>query len=259
MRIAFVITRPEPFGMQLAEAIKKIGHQVECFCLPGGPQEQSHNGVAPELNTVRRSSHDFDVIQIFGDPHVIKACIGTTTPVIVTMQETPPDALLKNAGENMYYITVHESIAAQPNSCLGCIPVSGTIDSIAQQYVHAYQRVVHDTTVLEYRPWGYYVVLGEQVTFKVKKTVVYPGRRLSLQRHQRRREHWLIVQGRARVTLNEVELERVAGQSIDIPRESLHRIENIGSDDVVFIEIQTGDYFGEDDIERLEDDFGRVF
>jgi mannose-6-phosphate isomerase-like protein (cupin superfamily) len=115
-----------------------------------------------------------------------------------------------------------------------------------------------DHKELEYRPWGYYVVLGEQAAFKVKKTVVYPGRRLSLQRHQRRSEHWLIVQGRARVTLNEVELERVAGQSIDIPRESLHRIENIGNDDVVFIEIQTGDYFGEDDIERLEDDFGRI-
>lgn len=110
----------------------------------------------------------------------------------------------------------------------------------------------------ECRPWGYYVVMAEQADFKVKKTVVRPGLRLSLQRHQRRAEHWFIVQGRARVTLNEVELERVAGQSIDIPRESLHRIENIGSDDVVFIEIQTGDYFGEDDIERLEDDFGRV-
>lgn len=110
----------------------------------------------------------------------------------------------------------------------------------------------------ECRPWGYYVVMAEQADFKVKKTVVHPGRRLSLQRHQRRAEHWYIVQGRARVTLNEVELERVAGQSIDIPRESLHRIENIGSDDVVFIEIQTGDYFGEDDIERLEDDFGRI-
>jgi mannose-6-phosphate isomerase-like protein (cupin superfamily) len=115
-----------------------------------------------------------------------------------------------------------------------------------------------DNKEQEYRPWGYYVVMSEQSDFKVKKTVVHPGRRLSLQRHQRRAEHWYIVQGHARVTLNELKLERVAGQSIDIPRESLHRIENIGSADVVFIEIQTGDYFGEDDIERLEDDFGRV-
>jgi mannose-6-phosphate isomerase len=110
----------------------------------------------------------------------------------------------------------------------------------------------------EYRPWGYYVVMAEQAGFKVKKTVVRPGLRLSLQRHQHRSEHWYIVQGRARVTLNELKLERVAGESIDIPRKSLHRIENIGSDNVVFIEIQTGDYFGEDDIERIEDDFGRI-
>ncbi len=111
---------------------------------------------------------------------------------------------------------------------------------------------------LEYRPWGYYIVLAEQAAFKVKRTVVYPGLRLSLQRHQHRSEHWYIVQGRALVTLNERQLELGPGQSIDIPCENLHRIENSGSDDVVFIEIQTGDYFGEDDIERLEDDFGRA-
>jgi mannose-6-phosphate isomerase len=110
----------------------------------------------------------------------------------------------------------------------------------------------------ECRPWGYFVVMAEQADFKVKKTVVSPGRRLSLQRHQRRGEHWFIVQGHALVTLCERTLELTAGQSIDIPRESLHRIENIGSDDMVFIEIQTGDYFGEDDIVRLEDDFGRI-
>ena len=115
-----------------------------------------------------------------------------------------------------------------------------------------------DNKELEYRPWGYYVVLAEQASFKVKKTVVYPGHRLSLQRHQHRGEHWYIVQGRARVTLNERQFELIPGQSIDIPRENLHRIENSGSDDVVFIEVQTGDYFGEDDIERLEDDFGRA-
>ncbi len=115
-----------------------------------------------------------------------------------------------------------------------------------------------DNKELEYRPWGYYVVLAGQASFKVKKTVVYPGHRLNLQRHQHRGEHWYIVQGRAQVTLNERQLELIPGQSIDIPRKNLHRIKNSGSDDMVFIEVQTGDYFGEDDIERLEDDFGRA-
>lgn len=111
---------------------------------------------------------------------------------------------------------------------------------------------------MEHRPWGYYVVLTEQGSFKVKKSVIRPGLRLSLQRHRHRREHWFIVQGKARVRLNEKQLELSVGQSIDIPRANLHRIENIGSEDLVFVEVQTGDYFGEDDIVRLEDDFGRA-
>jgi mannose-6-phosphate isomerase-like protein (cupin superfamily) len=115
-----------------------------------------------------------------------------------------------------------------------------------------------DKQELEYRPWGYYIVLARQSVFKVKRTVVHPGLRLSLQRHHHRAEHWYIVQGRARVTLGERTFELVPGQSIDIPCENLHRIENCGAEDVIFIEIQTGDYFGEDDIERLEDDCGRA-
>ncbi len=98
----------------------------------------------------------------------------------------------------------------------------------------------------------------EHIKLKVKKTIVHTGCRLSLQRHQHRREHWYIVQGQAKVTLNERQVELVPGQSIDIPCENIHRIENSGSEDLIFIEIQTGDYFGEDDIERLEDDFGRA-
>jgi len=115
-----------------------------------------------------------------------------------------------------------------------------------------------DNEKLEYRPWGYYIVLAEESAFKVKKTVVLPGRRLSLQRHRLRSEHWYLVQGSALATIEKNRLELVPGQSLDIPRGSLHRIENTGDDDVIIIEIQTGDYFGEDDIQRLEDDFGRA-
>ena len=115
-----------------------------------------------------------------------------------------------------------------------------------------------DNKELDYRPWGYYIVLVEEPVFKVKEIVVHPGRRLSLQRHQHRSEHWYIVQGAARVTMNGSELELVSGQSVDIPHKSLHRVENRGADDLIFIEVQTGSYFGEDDIERVEDDFGRA-
>lgn len=109
----------------------------------------------------------------------------------------------------------------------------------------------------EHRPWGYFCILGNERAYKVKKIMVAPGKRLSLQRHQQRSEHWFILTGQGKITVNEQQVVLSGGQSIDIPRKALHRIENTGTEDLIFIEIQTGDYFGEDDIERLEDDFGR--
>ena len=108
------------------------------------------------------------------------------------------------------------------------------------------------------RPWGRYEILQESEAHKVKCIWVTPGKKLSYQRHQKRAEHWFIVAGSARITLNGVISELNAGQTVDIGIGDLHRIENIGSDDVVFIEVQSGSYFGEDDIERIEDDFGRT-
>ena len=107
------------------------------------------------------------------------------------------------------------------------------------------------------RPWGRYEILQESDSHKVKCIWVTPGKRLSYQRHQKRAEHWFMVAGSARVTLNGVVSELKAGQTVDIGIGDLHRIENTGSDDLVFIEVQSGSYFGEDDIERIEDDFGR--
>jgi len=110
----------------------------------------------------------------------------------------------------------------------------------------------------DHRPWGFYVVLSDEPDHKVKRIVVYPGKRLSLQRHRRRSEHWHIVNGDAIVTLNDKEIRLKKGESVDITVGAAHRIKNTGTENLVFIEIQQGDYFGEDDIERLEDDFGRV-
>ena len=109
------------------------------------------------------------------------------------------------------------------------------------------------------RPWGNYTVLDDDAPdHKVKRLVVHPGKRLSYQRHFQRAEHWFIVAGTAEVTLDGAVIELHAGDSIDIPLESAHRIANAGETDVVLIEVQHGSYFGEDDIVRLEDDFGRV-
>jgi len=107
------------------------------------------------------------------------------------------------------------------------------------------------------RPWGRYRVLEEKPNWKVKRIEVKPGQRLSYQRHFRRKEHWMVVQGEAVVTLNGREIALKPGQSVDIPVETWHRIANPGKGTLAFIEIQQGDYFGEDDIERSEDDYGR--
>lgn len=108
------------------------------------------------------------------------------------------------------------------------------------------------------RPWGHYLVLCEDTGYKVKRFIVQPGKRLSLQRHRRRSEHWQVVRGEAMVTVG-ADLVRLApGGYIDIPLETLHRVESIGKEDLVVIEVQMGEYVGEDDIERVEDDYGRA-
>jgi mannose-6-phosphate isomerase len=109
------------------------------------------------------------------------------------------------------------------------------------------------------RPWGNYTVLDDDAPdHKVKRLVVHPGKRLSYQRHAQRSEHWFIVAGTAQVTIDGVVTEVGPGESIDIPLKGAHRVANAGDTDVVLIEVQHGTYFGEDDIERLEDDYGRV-
>lgn len=108
-----------------------------------------------------------------------------------------------------------------------------------------------------HRPWGFFENLSDTDNHKVKRITVYPGKRLSLQSHDLREEHWFIVAGDALFTCNGRVEKLKRGQSVDISRCESHRIENVGTGDLVFIEIQTGDYFGEDDIKRLEDDFGR--
>jgi len=108
------------------------------------------------------------------------------------------------------------------------------------------------------RPWGTYEVLDEGELFKVKRIEVLPGKRLSYQKHAKRAEHWFVVSGIAKVTLDDEEIRVSAGHAIDIPIGLAHRVENDMTETLVFIEVQRGTYLGEDDIVRLHDDFGRV-
>lgn len=107
------------------------------------------------------------------------------------------------------------------------------------------------------RPWGSYDVLDDRDDHKVKRLVVSPGKRLSYQRHAKRAEHWFVVSGKGVVTLDDAVREVGPGDAVDVGLGVAHRIQNPGDVDLVFIEVQLGSYFGEDDIERIEDDFGR--
>lgn len=106
-------------------------------------------------------------------------------------------------------------------------------------------------------PWGRWEVLLDEPSYKVKRITVNSGHRLSYQKHFKRKEHWFLVQGTAIVTLNGQQVSVKAGEHIDVDYEVAHRIANQGTEPVVFIEVQQGSYFGEDDIIRLEDDYGR--
>jgi len=110
----------------------------------------------------------------------------------------------------------------------------------------------------ERRPWGEFVILDDGPAAKVKRITVEPGQRLSYQSHDKRSEHWIVVEGTAIVTLDDVDHSVAAGGTIEIPVHTKHRVRNAGTTPVVFIEVQTGTYFGEDDIVRYEDDYGRA-
>jgi mannose-6-phosphate isomerase len=111
--------------------------------------------------------------------------------------------------------------------------------------------------IYDERPWGSFTVLEDAPGHKVKRLVVTPGKRLSYQTHAPRAEHWFVVHGTGAVTLDGEDVHVQPGSAVDIAVGVAHRVENTGTDDLVFIEVQHGDYFGEDDIVRLEDDFGR--
>ncbi len=108
-----------------------------------------------------------------------------------------------------------------------------------------------------HRPWGSYTVLEDSERYKMKRIVVKPGKRLSLQKHYHRSEHWVVVSGSAVVTKGDEEIFLKTNESIYIPMGIIHRLENSGKIDLVVLEIQVGEYLAEDDIVRIEDDFKR--
>jgi mannose-6-phosphate isomerase len=125
-----------------------------------------------------------------------------------------------------------------------------------QEYLERPVRL--DALESEQRPWGSWHVIDVGPGYKIKRIHVNPGSRLSLQTHQYRSEHWVVVFGIATAHIDDQVLSAGPGDSLDVPRGAKHRLANEGSEELVIVEVQHGAYTGEDDIVRLEDDFGRL-
>ena len=157
-------------------------------------------------------------------------------------------------------------------ACVGVedVAVVATVDALLVTKRSAAQDVKHIVEELEkrgrdlhvthrrvFRPWGSYDSVDAGPGFQVKRIVVNPGAKLSLQKHARRAEHWVVVKGVAKVTCDENIFTLNANQSTFIPLGAKHRLENPGTEPLYLIEVQSGDYLGEDDIVRFEDSYGR--
>ncbi len=171
------------------------------------------------------------------DSHLPKlvATVGVHDLVIVDT----PDALL----------VAHKSVAQK---------VKHVVDALKERKheTNGYQATLLPAAV--HRPWGTYATLKEEAGYKVKRITVRPGQSLSLQYHHQRAEHWVVVQGTAIVQVGDVEYKTLPGEYRYIPLKEKHRLTNIGSDELVLIEVQWGAYLGEDDIVRLADTYGRA-
>ncbi len=267
----------------LTEGLVRRGVEVTLFATRDSETKGRLVGVCPHgyeedrtiLPTVWESLHiselierseEFDLIHNHLDYVPLTYLKVTSTPMITTIHGAlSPEVLpvyrkynglafyvatgaAQRHPELDYIATIHQALDEEAFSA----------DRMVLDYLRVYEKILSQRHRDDHRPWGYYLVLEEKLDHKVKKIVVYPGQRLSLQRHRHRSEHWYIIQGRAEITRNDETFIVASGQAIDIPQGAWHRVRNPDTGNMAFIEVQTGDYFGEDDIERAEDDYGRV-
>ncbi|MBT5110521.1 MAG: mannose-1-phosphate guanylyltransferase/mannose-6-phosphate isomerase [Rhodospirillaceae bacterium] len=153
--------------------------------------------------------------------------------------------------EDMVVVSTADALVIAPRS-----RASDVKDIVERLKVADRKEAIHHQRV--FRPWGNYNDIDEEARFRVKRIVVKPGGKLSLQKHQHRSEHWVVVQGKATVTRGEEESVLTENQSTYIPKGVVHRLENVEAEPLHLIEVQVGDYVGEDDIVRLDDTYGRA-
>ena len=159
--------------------------------------------------------------------------------------------IVTNGIENMVVVETPDTVFVSD------IEKSQGVKSIVQE-LKALGRKEYLAHTTVYRPWGYYINLEEKTNTKIKRIVVYPGSKLSLQMHYHRNEHWVVVKGTAKITSGEKTFFLKENESFYIPQTTPHRLENPGKIPLHIIEVQMGSYLEEDDIVRFDDDFGRI-
>ncbi len=255
MRIAFLLSK-HSIWKELSLGIKDRDRDKEVVAYELGDSEGLKSYVAI-TRFFSDEAEGFDLVHNCLGARALMFSRFVSTPVLTTIEKNPSEEesmLYRSLGG--YYVVISEDLTVKGLDCTVIKP--GQADMVGS-YIRLYERIVSANAREDHRPWGYYEVLSDDKNdHKVKRITVWPRKRLSLQLHKRRREHWVIVTGMARVTLDRDTLDLGPSQSVDIPIGTAHRIENIGNIPLVFIEVQLGDYFGEDDIIRLEDDYGRV-
>jgi len=190
-------------------------------------EKDINNNFSPDKNTTLYNTKNSCIINKTNNKIVVS---DINNALIVATQDVTMFANLDNA--NIKDIITHLSDLQTPEISQNCF---------------------------EHRPWGKYENILESTDFKIKKITVLPQKQLSLQLHYKRSEHWIIVSGSAEIQLGESIINLSAGQNVYIPVETKHRVKNTDiTEDLIFIEVQLGTYFGEDDIVRFEDNFGRV-
>lgn len=229
------------------------------------------------FSAVRKDSIDFAVLEKAGNVSVVPCDIGWGDIGSWTAygELLPRDADGNNVSGEVALVGTRNTIVSGSDRLVAAVGVEDmiivdTADALlvaskdaAQDVKTLFNRLKsegHETHLLHrtvHRPWGTYTVLEEGERFKIKRIEVKPGGRLSLQMHHHRSEHWVVVSGTARVVNGDKDMLLATNQSTYIPSGTMHRLENPGILRLVMIEVQTGDYLGEDDIVRVEDVYGR--
>ncbi len=255
-------------ALALAAALEARGHRCASWS-PNGPGEVA----VVELKTFAHGLTDIDLIHNHAGLWPLACLADAKLPIVTSLHAAPGPterAFVATLTPPPTFVACGVTATAMDRSALSPLRVAtelkpglaveATVAVLESLYAKTLERWrTHlANTRFDERPWGRYWVLDDQPTFKVKRITVDPGQRLSYQRHKRRAEHWLFVAGRSKVTLDGVDTELGPGQDVRIPAGTAHRIENLGSEPATFVELQRGDYFGEDDIERLSDDYGRT-